>query len=413
MYVFISSLVKLLNGDKQWMETDISNIPINQLYLTYSKVIVILSNQFLPENVAVDLITLNPDREGLSLTVNELLLLNGNKTLQTLPYIPTFSTKFAKYADAFHAGYKVEPINSIASFSSNLPAGDKTWLRLTKPKVDYDMFHKSCLVNVNGFFHLIDSDINGAYVVDGMTSLHLSNHNQIGVYSFKDIGQLTYIPITANMVYKQRPEQLYKDSACINVGIDISNKTVMLVLGGYLHVLDTKTFTAINDKAIRIDMANLPLLDRYYDSKDYIDLSSYNLSTTSRNHNQISIQEFFSDEVLLKYLTLSQSFIVILDNPDIFVNRQAIHVTSLPDMFVGYTPPLYPVVVNNGKITNPWYTYEDGQYSITCRDTLKKNYMYNTIDPTIVNSVDNALESTKPFSMSKAYNLIIGSSTLV
>ena len=49
------------------------------------------------------------------------------------------------------------------------------------------------------------------------------------------------------------------------------------------------------------------------DAKKYIDLSSLPLSKTIRNIDQISISEFYSDENILAYLTLSQSFFILID----------------------------------------------------------------------------------------------------
>lgn len=412
VYQFISSIAKALNGDKQWATIDINNIPLNTLFATYSRIIVTLSNPFIVGNIAVDLVTIRSTVDGLSITFNDFLILNGNKTLVTLPNMPTLTPRYAKYADSFHAGYKVAPITPRAAVDSQVPLADKSWLHLTKTNVDYNLFYKNCLVNVNGFFHLTDSDSTGIYVVDGMKSLRLSNHNQLGMYSFRELGEITLVPITPSMIHKQNDRQLYKDCAYVNLGIDVSNKTVMLVLGGYLHVLDNNTFTQVSNSAFEIDIANLPLLDRYFESKKYIDLSSLPLSSTSRNINQISIAEFFSDANIVAYLTLSQSFFVILDNPDIFVERTPIRKTKLSDMFISYEKPLFPLVVGAGKLTNYWATPEDGQYSITCLDTVRENYVYDTIDPTKVNSVSNAQIPEHPVRHGNAYFLKIGCDTI-
>lgn len=405
MYQYKSTIAKALGGDEQWSNLDISTIPLNLLFTQYSRIIVTLTNPFLPTDVAVDLDTIRPDTESLSITIIDFLLQNGNKTLTALQTLPTLNPTYAKYADAFHAGYKVSQISPLAAADAQLPIADKTWLKLNKVGLDYSVFYKNCLVNVNGFFHLTDYDVNGAYVVDGNKTLQKSKQNQIGIYSFREVGQLSFIPINIGMIHKENLLQPYSNEVYVDCGVDVSNKSVMLVLGGYLHVLDSKTFTRINGSTFRIDTANLPMLDRYFESEPYLDFTSLPLVKNNVNPNQIAISEFFSDLNMIAYFTLPQSFFVIIDNPNISVNRVPVKVTPLPNMFISYTVPLFPLVVGLGKLANYWYTFEDGQYSLTCFDSLRKNYLYDTIDPLIVNSVSNACISDNPLSHSAAYML--------
>jgi hypothetical protein len=407
MYQLISTIAKAIDANEEWSEPDISSIPLNILFTLYSKIIVILSNPFLSGNVAVDLDTIRNSIAGLNITIVEFLVQNGNNTLVALDNIPSLTPVYAKYVDGFHAGYKVLPITPTGSSNPNIPIHDKTWLKLTRPNTDYNLFYKSCLVSVNGFYHLTDTDNTGIYVVDGMKSLELSNQNNFGIYSFRELGALSFIPISSSMVYKQNTDQVYKDSACINLNVDISNKTIILVLGGYLHILDDKTFKVISKTSIKVFFNNLPFLDRYFESKNFIDLSTLPLSKTSVNKNQISITEFFSDENILAYLTLSQSFVVLLDNTNISLNKIPVRGSSLPDMFIGYCEPKYPLVTGAGKTSNYWYTYEDGLYSINTVNSIRNNPIYDTIDPTKVHSVSNSNIPNNPLKNSDAYLLEI------
>jgi len=407
MYSLISAMAKPLNTNGRWINLDIGNIHIEDLFSTYSEIIAVLSNPFLTENIAVNLNTIREEFGGLSISFNDFLIQNGNNTLVPLDKIPTIKQTFVKYSDAFKSGYKVAPINSRSPEDTQLPLAEKKWLHLTKLGIDYELFYKNCLVNVNGFFHLTDFDINGIYVKDGMLSNFMSNENNIGIYSFREVGELTFISITRDMVYSQNGEAL-KDSAYIDLGIDLSNKTVMLVLGGYFHILDKKTFLRISDSRFKINTSNLPLLDRYYESKNYIDLSSLNLSKTVRNLDQVAISEIFSDDAITAYLTLSQSFFVIMDNTEIYVNKIPVRLTPFPNMFIGYTKPNKPLVVGLGKMANYWSTYEDGQWSITCVDTLRSNYIYDTVDVAKETSVGKARTPNNTEDISHAYMLEIG-----
>lgn len=390
------------------MDVAIGDVALSLLFSKYSRIIATLSNPYLTQPVALDLETIRAAVGGSDSSFNNFLVDNGNKTLLTMDHVPTITPRFAKYADAFHAGYKIAPIHPLAAPDAQLPLSEKTWLHLTRPDTDYELFHRSCLVSVNGYYHLTDASTAGIYVEDGMRSAFISRQNQIGLYSFRELGTITQYPITADMVYKQNTRQAYLNRAYVDLQVDLTDKTVMLVLGGYLHVLDNKTFYRVSATAFAIDFGNLPFLERFYESRDYLDLSSLPLETTTRNPSQISVSNFFSDENILAYLTLSQSFFVVLDAPDIFVNQLPVKTSMLPDMFVSYQKPEYPLIVGYGKTANYWTTYEDGQYALACHDTRRANRLFETVDVKKQHSVSDAKLPLHPYTSSAAYLLEVG-----
>jgi len=408
MYTLISALAKEKIGDERWANVDISNVSLATLISTYSRVIAILSNPFYPNNISFDLINLPPGIDGETITFSQFLTSLGNAALMTSSTVPILNPVYAQYNDMFKAGYSITPINKTAAVDSQLPLSDKTWLMLTRPNTDYNLFYNSCLVSVNGFYHLTDHDVNGVYVIDGTKSMLISKQNEIGMHCFNDIGKLTFIPITPGMIYKQNSLEKFSDEAHINIGQDVSNKTIMLVLGGYLHALDDKTVIRTSDNGVAVIFNNLPLLERYFESKKYIDLSSLPLDHTVRNLDQIGVQQFYSDENILAYLTLSQSFFVLIDNTEIFVEREPVQKTPFPNMFISHTKPIYPLVVGYGKVANYWNVYEDGQWSLTCKDSERSNFYFNTLNVAIQQTVTSQELSTKPSYQSHAYFLKIG-----
>lgn len=380
MYSLVSAIGEPLAGGSRWAEVQIGNLPLAQIFATYANVKAVLSNSFLPTNVALDLADIRGEFGGQSLTFDQFLASLGNRSLPTTLELPVLKTRFAKYADGVHAGYKINPIHPLFAANAELPPSELTWLRLTRRNTDYDLFLRSCLVSVNGFYHQTDADTNGVYVKNGNVSSVLSGRNELGIYSFRELGTLTQIPITESMVYKQLPNQRLRDRAYLDLGVDLTGKTVLLVLGGYLHLMDPKTFYLVSHSTLAIDFNNLPLFERYHESKDIIDLTSLPIERTSRNPSQIGVDDFLSDENITAYLTLSQSFVVLLDNPNIFSERTAVREAPNSHTYISNVRPLYPMVGGYGRVLNYWYTYEDRQYSLTCTTSAKHNYVHNTVD---------------------------------
>lgn len=412
MYQYVSALAKPLTGDKRWTSVNISGMTMRAIYATYSRVIATLSNVSLTANVSLDLANIRAAVGAETITFSQFLTNNGNSTLPTSNTLPVLNTKYARYGDAFRSGYTVTPVHAGSAPSAPMPAGAKESLLLTRTGVNYQTLYQSCLVSVNGFYHMTDYSTDGLYVLNGMQSQRLSGQNGIGLLNFQDIGTISYIPITSQMVYKQDPTQSLQDNCYLDAGQDLSNKTVYLVLGGYLHLIDNKLVKRISASLFCVNFGNLPYIDRYFNSKKYIDMSPLCLETTPRNPDQISIANFYSDDVITKYCSLSQSFFVVLSNNDTFVETEALGDSLMPGLYVGYTPPIYPITTQQGKHPNYWSTYEDTQWSIAMNDCLRKNYQYHsrTFDGLV--SVDNAEEPWTIPENSPAWYLKIGSDNI-
>lgn len=364
MYQLVSAVGKRHDGDGRWVDADIGDVSMLDLYGQYTRLIAVLSNPFLPDPVSLDFEAIRLQAAGLTKTFKQYLIDNADNTLPTSSRLPEIKTRYALYCDAFCAGYSVEPVHPYAAPDASLPMGDKTWLFLDKEGVDFEEFRRHCMVTVNGYYHFLDGSAQGAWVVDGMKSKLLSGDATIGITSFLNIGELEYIPIRPDMVYKQDEDQLFRHRVAIKIDEDIGNRTVMLVLGGYLHVMDAKTFRRVGDKQILIDMENLPFIQRYHESMQHIDYSSLPFSRSPLNESALAVAEFMSDENIMAYLTLSQSFIVLLDNPDIFVARQKLRSTKTVGLLISSMLPKYPIVHGLGKACDYWAREENGLWSI-------------------------------------------------
>jgi hypothetical protein len=387
----------------------IDNVPLNVLFRDYSRVIATLANSALTHHVSLELEQLRAELGGQTQTFGSWLAANGSATLPTSDSLPTIKTRYANFADAVHAGYKVTPTHPTISPSSPLPVGDKTDLVLTRAETDYEMVYRHALVNVNGFYHQTDHSPDGLFVTDGMTSCLNSNRNEIGLLSFINLGSLSFIPIKDEMIYTQRPEQKLRYNCYIDTGVDLTNKTVMLVLGGYLHVLDRRAFFRIGSAAFGIDFGKIPLVDRYYESCNVLDLSSLSLASTDANPAQISVNNLYSDDVLRRYLQLSQTFLVVLDNTEIFTDALQVRPSRMIGVYTSTVAPIYPLSVGRGRHETYWYRKEDNLYSINASGTWRGERNYNTTKTTDLMSVSDANVISMGFRNSQAMFQLIGS----
>ncbi|MBB5409264.1 hypothetical protein HDG34_003205 [Paraburkholderia sp. HC6.4b] len=409
MYALVSAIGKSLGGGQDWCAIDLGDMTFSTVVQTFSTVCAVLTNPFLGNPVSLNLNDIAGTITDQQQTFNQYLAALGDMALPTSDTIPTLDTRYARYQDAFQAGYAIEPISPVASLSSPLPTAEKTDLFLTRARTSYSSFFQSCMVTVNGFFHLIDSDgQNGIWVTDGMKSVTHAKKNKVGILDFQDLGTLTYVPITREMLFKQIDEQNLGNHTYLNLGRDLTGYTVMAVIGGYLHVLDPKTVTLVGADTIMIDFNNLPLFDRWYESKRFIDLSAMPLTSWPDNPHAFTVTEMISDAFIGAYLTLSQSFIVLIDNTELWTEFLGVEAPRWPHAYISYVQPVWPLVTGCGKIAEYWPVPEDRQWSLRVEDNFRNNPIYRTVDAKVETGLSDSRNPIHATGLSPAYFLQIG-----
>jgi hypothetical protein len=409
MYQLDSAIVKPLDGNGRWRGMEIGSVTLNDLFNNFKRVIATLKHPALTGKFSLDIEKMRSSLAGNTQTFNDWLVSNGNRTLPTSTEVPYINTRYANFSDAVRAGYGVTPTHPTISASSSLTVADKPWLLMTKDGMDYQLMYNRCLINVNGFYHQTDYSTDGLFVVDGMKTCEYAGRNELGILSFLQLGDLNYIPIKDEMIYVHKDGELLRNNCYVDTGVDLSNKTVMLVLGGYLHVLDKRALFRISKSAFGIDFGQIPLVDRFYESYKVLDLSVLGMETAPTNDEQISINNLYSDAVLRKYLTMSQTFFVVLDNPEIFVDAIELRASPFPGCYTSSEPPIYPLIVGRGRHEVFWPRKEHDRYSVNISASWKGVHNYDSVPTLKQLSVSDSHVASMGYENEHAHFLLIGS----
>jgi hypothetical protein len=383
-----------------------------KLWTDYSRIYLILTNPVVVGQVSLDL---NEVRSRITLvkpgtTLTQWLAGLGNQSLPTSTTIPQIKSKYVQYRDAVQAGYSLTPVHRTIAPGNDVSPADLTDLLLTKVGLNYQEFYENCLVDVNGLLHYSDYDSNGVHVYGGSSTRRISNDNHVGLLSFKDLGGVRCIPITEGMITPGGTGTDLNINAIISTEESFVGKTVMFSFMGYLLPME-RAFRRMGDSSFSLDLRNQIVADWFFDAKRFIDLTSVEQHLTYKNggYDQIGLSEFNSDAVVKAMLTLPQSFLIVINNGDVYVDREQLAVTLTPDRYFTRTKPIWPVIFGKGRIFDYWSITEGDTYVLAGADNQRPEYNFETTDWGLGNSIDNTQSTINPFRFSKAYFLKIGS----
>jgi hypothetical protein len=415
----ITAAIGIKKGiNQRWITVNHLTEKVKDLFQDYRKVILTIVQTGDSPNEYAELSQLTSRYSQFEGHLSDMLIDNGDTALITSLTRPVIHPKSALYSDARLASYKVKPWNR--TYGENVHPDDRGDALLTRalPVTDYNYFKKRGMVSVNGFYHMIDTNgRDGIVVHDAMRNVKKSKQANIGLLSFANVCDIEYIPVTPTMCKTRlTPEMIsgtalqepFSVSGYLKVGRDLQNKTVFLVIGGYLHTHDSELVKRVSDDEFKIDFLNYPLLDRYFESNRFLDMSSLGLSTDIRNPTQVAVAELLGDDALKKYLTHPQTFFVVLDTKVAYTARQYIKRTNMPGMYVSYTEPKFPLVTGVGRMPEYWSTHEDGQWSVTVHESIRDRQVYKTLDPYAQRSVTGDNFCVDPEILGAGYFLEIG-----
>lgn len=415
MYTLVRSRYRADRRKGRWQEADLGNTIVTSLTANYGEVILYVEypGPGAPIRKALAFDKVTPMMNGVSplTTVQEWLISLGNQTLPFESELPNEKERLVKYVQAWHAGYKAEAKGRDHHINSDISKFAKEDLVLTHPTHSYADYDKYCLTTVNGYFHITDYSTDGIRIWDGNKSVRRANNNQIGIYSFETVGSIQKIPVTADMVKAQNSEASLNDAAYISLplGIDIENKTVLLVVGGYLQVLGS-VYKPVGDRTWRVDVGKSMFLDRYIQSVKELDLDILGLTIDPLNPTLMSVEQMQSNETVMRYLTMSQTFFVIVDTPSFFQEFEPIESLRLPGRFIDPSGVQLPLVGAYGRMLDYHLIHEVDTYVYAASNNPRHNYDASHTRWQEKPLVDGGRYPAHPFYNDDAFYRILGTS---
>lgn len=336
MYYLVTAVLKERNTNKPWSEVDLNDVTVSDFLNNYISGYVVLTNNSLPGEHIVDYSTFlsgNLPYPIIDVKFPQWLALINNRVLPTIQE-PDFAYGEAWCSDAIKAGWAIERMHPVAASNDNYTQADLTDGLLVKPSVSMDAFGDYILVTQNGLLHYSYPTDRGIKVKDLTASFYSSNKQHVGVMSFTDIGKVTQVPITKSNLIPVDPTDNSMREFYVDTGLDLTNKTVWISIGGYLHTDINEVFASNPSKGlVGVDIKKVDIPRRIAHSSQLIDLSSLGIFKPDWSPTLFNLDELKSQVVMQRYLTLSQSFIIIIDAQNIAIEKEELEYTGVVGVY--------------------------------------------------------------------------------
>lgn len=326
-------------------------------------------------------------------TLSEWLLALGNQSLITSVGFPTLKLANIRYMAGFwHKGdYRLaktgwHPSNAV-------DVDDMDDLIIDLEDIDPKYLYEHTLWSVGGYF--LDSKYQnyGVRVVDAGNTIRRGKSMTLGMLNTESIGKISTVPITDANLSKLDPTLSYFDKVIIGTDVSLTGKTVGIVLGGYLHLLDGFV-NVISDTSITISLKNFNYLDRIIESKDALDLTFLGIDDIT---SRVAVSRILNDDLIKQYLTCQYSFLVVIDNPHLF--RETVagnHAVGLGTIVVDDIDKVGLMCDRNGRTLDFWPTHDGGEWTLHHDRYTVDNYVAKTTGWEMLQYLNDARMPSKP-----------------
>lgn len=252
--------------------------------------------------------------------------------------------------------------------------------------------HEHALWSIGGFFMPTTYHEYGLRIYNAGDIIRRSGDLAAGCLNFEKIGKVTQVPITPVMVKKVDENYTYFDRVVIDVGKPLKNKTVGIVLCGYLHLMDDFV-RVIGDDTVMLSLRNIRYVERYLASRKHLDLPALALDDVETN---ALVAKVHSQEAVLAYLTSPYSFMVLIDNPNMERIEQPIdRMAGLGKYILPDDLSLGLLVDQLGRNLEPWPKWEAGLWALDTEMSHLPNYSFNNLPWFNQPRINDALEGAE------------------
>lgn len=250
------------------------------------------------------------------------------------------SVRCVKHWNLFDLPVKVTGANARFGEGVPIPVGMTTDLMITSNveneanELSTKNIAKNMLIAINGRVCKMDLVDGRAFAIDAYNKVS-SNANVLSAIDFTDVGGLTQVNITEDMVtvIPQSPEEISmkRQRVTIELSEEVSGTTPILILDGYLHILDgsiKRVSGKLLEVTVRLDVALIRAGRHKAYVHDFVDNASLGGGGIDGNTFDVS-----------KFLHQTDTFIAFVHNEDLCLFKEQLQQTKTLGGYEHYRAP--------------------------------------------------------------------------
>lgn len=306
---------------------DISTIQTNQLFTLYRDLILVVTDEFVFQDVSVDALTYQADLTAFSGTIQAWLDSKVSTPLITSNVLPSNEYRYVTAQDIRYKWFSLFPGNTAMAEDRQdlLTTGSAPDIRVKKTdntQVDYDALVERCLWGINGHLVRAVKGEDSVYLLNAGKHFNINDNSHVQCFNFNTVSTLNTYPIELEDI-EYLPNDTYS-FLHVKAPVTLLGKTVWMVIGGRPYFGDVVEVNSADSVVIRVERVSW--FSRIFDSKGLIDLSSIILP----DREVVPADFFKTSDFFTKLLTDPSSFWVVLDNPHVYMWTKPIETYHSP-----------------------------------------------------------------------------------
>lgn len=326
---------------------DISAQIVKDLFIQYSELVIVVNDAFAKRDVAIDLYSYYNELVGYTGTIQAWLDTKTTVPLISSNTLPGAEYRFVTSHDIQYEWFSLLPgdIRISADRQDSLTKVSAPDIRVRKTDqtaVDYTALTKRGLWTVNN--HLVRAIEGEEYVflLNAGKHFNVNDNIHVGYLNFNTVSTLNTYPV-ADAQIDFEDHDTYQ-SLRINTPLELANKTVWMSIGGRLCLADVVQVNGLHGVTVRLE--RIEWFKRIFESKDWIDLEG----VIDQEREVVGKDFFKTEDFFRKLMTHPSTFLIVLDNPNMYVQLEPLKTYRYPFTFHTHETRKIPLLVSSGLL---------------------------------------------------------------
>lgn len=326
---------------------DISTIKTNELLNLYDNLLIVVGDAIALRDVVIDSESYRNEFFAFDGYIQEWLDANASVQLTTSNTLPSDEYRFVTTHDIQYEWFSLLPGDATLGDdrqSDLTPSGGKDIRvkRTDRINFDYVPLVERALWTINGHFVRAVPGTDCLFLLNAGRHFNVNNNIHVNCLNFNTVSNVQTLPIQESDV--RFTGEVDHSTLHYKSPVSLKNKTVWMVIAGRLYFNDVIKVRGDNSVLIRTDKVDW--FSRIFDSKDYIDLSGI----IEKERMVVGDDFFKTEEFFTKLMTDVSSFLVILDNPHVFVETKPVVTYLYPFTYHTEETRNIPLITGGGLL---------------------------------------------------------------